>query len=59
MGKYPAFYDPDQLYDLKSDPNEQVNLASSKKHQEILQGLKSELEKHLTKMPGTFGELKK
>lgn len=58
MGKYPAFYDPDQLYNLKSDPNEQVNLASSVKHQKVFAELKAELKAHLEKMPGTFGDLK-
>ena len=33
-----------ELYDLKTDPNEQKNLINSKNHQSILKNLKSELE---------------
>jgi arylsulfatase A-like enzyme len=56
MGQYPAFYDADQLYDLSTDPGEQVNLAT--RHPEKLADLKSLLQAHLAKMPGTFAELK-
>lgn len=59
MGKYPAFYDADQLYNIKNDPNEQKNIAKDPKNKEKLEELKKELKKYLNDLPGTFGELKK
>ena len=58
MGKYPAFYDPDQLYHIAEDPNEQVNLAGDPDNAEKLAELKALLKEHLQTVPGTFGELK-
>jgi len=59
MTMYPAFYDPDQLYNLKDDPNEQKNLANDPAHAVKLKELKDTLKAHLKQMPGTFGELTK
>lgn len=59
MGKYPAFYAADQLYDLSADPDEQKNLASDPAQAAKLAEMKIELQKHLATLPGTFGELKK
>lgn len=53
-GKLPGYFDRDQLYNLKNDPKELVNLAKSKEHQAILSELKAELKAHLEKMPGNF-----
>jgi arylsulfatase A-like enzyme len=58
MDKYPAFYDADQLYNLKEDPDEQKNLAADPAHAATLAKMKEELKKHLATLPGTFGELK-
>lgn len=58
IGKYPAFHDADQLYDLSADPGEQKNLASDPAHAGRLADLKETLKKHLATMPGTFGDLK-
>ncbi len=58
MGKYPAFYERDQLYYLPEDPDEKRNLAGDVKNEEKLAEMKAELKKHLANLPGTFGELK-
>ena len=58
MGKYPGYYDPDQLYYLPDDPDEQVNLAGEPAHADKLAEMKAELKTHLDRLPGTFGELK-
>ena len=57
MTMYPAFYDSDQLYNLKDDPNEQKNLAKDPAHAAKLKELKDALKAHLKQMPGTFGDL--
>ncbi len=57
MTMYPAFYDSDQLYNLKDDPNEQKNLAKDPAHTAKLKELKDALKAHLKQMPGTFGDL--
>ena len=59
MRFYPNYYDSDQLYNLKDDPNELNNLAKEPAYQKKLQELKKELKVYLNKTPGTFGELKK
>ncbi|MFA9391147.1 MAG: sulfatase [Prolixibacteraceae bacterium] len=53
-GKLPAYFDQDQLYNLKVDPTEQKNLIKDPAHQAIYQELKAELEAHLAEMPGKF-----
>lgn len=53
---YPHFYDPDQLYDLRNDPGEQVNLADDPAYAEQLQEMKRMLSEWVQKMPGNFGE---
>ncbi|MFC2098729.1 sulfatase [Bacteroidota bacterium] len=53
---YPHFYDTDQLYDLRNDPNEQVNLADDPAYAVQLQEMKRMLSEWVEKMPGTFGE---
>lgn len=53
-GKLPAYFDQDQLYNLKDDPTEQMNLANDEAHKEIYEQLKQELKAHLAKMPGKF-----
>ena len=57
MQSYPAFYQPDQLYDLKNDPNEQHTLAQSPEYADKLKQLKDALSQHLREMPGSFGDL--
>jgi len=54
----PAYFDRDQLYDLAADPREQHNLAGDPRHAPKLAELKRELQRHLARLPGGFGELK-
>lgn len=54
----PAYFDRDQLYDLATDPKEQRNLAADPAHAATLAAMKRELQKHLERLPGGFGELK-
>ncbi len=56
MGKYPAYYDEDQLYHLSRDPGEQNNLATSPEHAATLAEMKRLLDAHVRSLPGTFGE---
>lgn len=53
-GKYPAYFDPDQLYDIDADPNEQVNLANDPAYQSQLEEMKAELRKYVERLPGNF-----
>ena len=57
-GSYPAYFDRDQLYYLKEDPNEQKNLAYNKTYAHKLAEMKNQLKKQLAVLPGQFGELK-
>ena len=54
--RYPNYTDPDQLYDLSKDPNEQVNLAKDPAYTKVMEDLQKELIKYLINLPGTFGE---
>ena len=56
--RYAHYYDTDQLYDLRTDPNEQNNLINDPKYAEKLKELKAELKKYLDELPGKFGEFK-
>ncbi|MFC2138064.1 sulfatase [Bacteroidota bacterium] len=53
-GKKPAYFDPDQLYDLETDPNEMNNIANDPAFYEILEELKAELKKYIDDLPGKF-----
>lgn len=53
-GKLPGYFDRDQLYNLKEDPNEEENLVNKEEYQNILLELKAELEKYLLQLPGKF-----
>ena len=49
------FTDPDQLYDLKNDPNEENNLINDPKYADKVKTLKAELKsKYLDKLPGKY-----
>ncbi len=56
--RYPHYADADQLYDLKNDPNEQVNLYNHPDYQEVVKTMRKELKKHIQSIPGSFGEFK-
>lgn len=55
---FPAYFDPDQLYDLRTDWLEQKNLASDPAHAEQLARMEQLLRGHLSRLPHTFGEFK-
>jgi len=52
------YYDPDQLYDLQNDPDEQNNLAGDLAHAAKLAEMRALLANYLADLPGTFGEFK-
>jgi len=58
MACKPGFYDPDQLYDLSKDPDEQNNLAGHPEYGAKLKSMQSLMRQHMLKAPGTFGEFK-
>jgi arylsulfatase A-like enzyme len=51
---YPHYYDPDQLYNLSSDPDEQRNIFGLEAHSEQQEELRILLESNLAKLPGRF-----
>ena len=56
--KYRHYFDSDQLYDLRQDPNEQNNLASDPVHGQLLGELQTRLKRFLANVPSPFGEIK-
>jgi len=53
-GMKPGYFDPDQLYDLKNDPEELVNLAKNPLYRAKLLELQKELQSYLNDLPGHF-----
>ncbi len=53
-GKMPGYFDPDQLYDLETDPGEQVNLANDPEFSDILKEMKETLRSYTNNLPGKF-----
>ncbi len=53
-GKLPGYYDPDQLYNLKTDPGELHNLAKNPKYKDVLEDMKNELRKYIKELPYGF-----
>ena len=53
-GTRPGFFDADQLYDLEADPGEVKNLAHDPAYNEVLEDMKSKMEKYLEDLPGKF-----
>jgi len=53
-GSFPGYFDPDQLYDLSRDPNEQNNLAKDPEYKQKLEEMQREMQKILDTLPGTF-----
>lgn len=51
---HPHFTEPDQLYDLKNDPEEKINLINNPKYKEKLELLKKELQLYVNSLPGKF-----
>jgi len=56
--RYKHYYETDQLYDLRNDPNEQNNLFGDPKYADKVKELQAELVKYLNTLPGKFGEFK-
>ncbi|MEO1236390.1 MAG: sulfatase-like hydrolase/transferase [Planctomycetota bacterium] len=56
MRKHPHYFDPDQLYDLQADPDEQRNLADDPAHAETLERLRARLDAYVRSTPYPFGE---
>ena len=59
MRFYPNYYDKDQLYDLRSDPLERINLYRAKEHQERVEVMRELLREEVAKVPGSFAEFTK
>ena len=53
-GKYPAYFEADQLYNIKKDSQELHNLATDPNYKEKLVEMKKELQEYLEKLPGKF-----
>lgn len=53
---YPAYFDYDQLYDLKKDVDEQVNLALDSAYQSQVNSMKELLSYHIKGFYHAFGE---
>jgi len=44
---YPAYFDPDQLFDVEADPDEQHNLANDPAYADVLDSMKRRLQRYL------------
>ena len=53
---YPAYFDDDQLYDLKADPREQKNLAADPAQKERMAAMRRLLGEYSAGLPHPFGE---
>ena len=53
---YKAYWDTDQLYDLRKDRKEQINLAKNPEYAQKLKAMQKLLSDHIKEQPGTFGE---
>jgi len=55
---HPAYFDPDQLYDLEKDPWEKTNLVKDPEQKKTTVQLAARLKEQLAKIPRPFGEFK-
>ena len=53
---HPGFFEEDQLYSLKNDPDEMNNLANNPEHQAVLQTMQQELTTALESIGNAYGE---
>jgi arylsulfatase A-like enzyme len=51
---YRAFYDPDQLFDLRSDPYEEKNLAGDPQFASVLEEMKGRMQRCLDRQPHPY-----
>ncbi len=56
---YPAYFDDNQLYNLKNDPNEQINLYGQKKYFIEQQNMRDLMQNYCSKTPFKSGEFGK
>jgi len=54
ISAYPAYFDPDQLYNLEEDPDEQNNLANHPEYAAVLKRMQQALKQQLETVPGGF-----
>jgi hypothetical protein len=54
MLRYPHYFDPDQLYDLATDPDERDNLAYNPEYAWALEEMKGRLRRHLATFSDPF-----
>jgi hypothetical protein len=54
MHFYPHYFDPDQLFDLESDPREQRNLANDPAYADVLTEMRERLWKKLESFDHLF-----
>jgi arylsulfatase A-like enzyme len=54
VNTYPHYYEPDQLYDLSSDPKERNNLIDDEAYSDEEKELKSLMQDYLQDLPGNF-----
>ncbi len=53
---FPHYFDFDQLYHMRSDPFEQVNLFGHPSYVEVVSHMRQELSRHLETLPHSFAE---
>lgn len=54
LQRFPHYFEPDQLYDLEKDPQEQTNLAADPKFAGVLAEMRERLRIHLNTMESPF-----
>jgi arylsulfatase A-like enzyme len=54
IAHYPAYFDPDQLYNIKTDPGELINLAYDPQYRDILIQMKQRLKAYCTTFAHPF-----
>lgn len=55
---YPHYFDPDQLYNIENDPQEQINYVEDPAYADVLADMQAEMGKFIARLPGSFGEWK-
>ncbi len=55
---FPAYFDDDQLYNLKDDAGEQKNLATDSAYKPMMEEMRSYMKKVVATLPNSFGEFK-
>lgn len=54
FGGRASYFDQDQLYDLRADPEESVNLAKDPRYAGRMRAMRAEMQRYLEMLPGTF-----